>query len=47
VVLGLVAVADSREDAISDLVGSVDYRALESALRSAIDMLAACLARGG
>jgi len=43
VVLGLFAVANSREDAICNFVGGVDYRALESALRSAKGVLAVCL----
>jgi hypothetical protein len=40
VVLGLFAVANGREDAICNFVGSIDYRALESSLRSAMDVLA-------
>ena len=42
-VLGLFAVADSREDAICNSVGGVDYRALESSLRSVKGVLAICL----
>lgn len=42
-VLGLVAVADGREDAICNLVGGADYRALEPFLRSAKSVLAVCL----
>ena len=42
-VLGLGAIADGREDAICDFVGGADYRALESSLRSAMDVLAVCL----
>lgn len=41
-VLGLFAVADGREDAIYNFVGSADYRALESSLRSAKGVLAVC-----
>ena len=37
---GLVAVTDSRKDAICDFVGSADYCALEFALRSAMEVLA-------
>ena len=42
-VLGLVAVADGREDAICNFVGGADYRAFESSLRSAKGVLAVCL----
>jgi hypothetical protein len=43
VVLGLGAIADSREDTICNFVGGADYRTLESSLRSAKGVLAVCL----